>query len=97
MVHAELRCKPRYLHPAVGRGSAGGPVGGPVGGPSAGMRAARSEARRQRALSTVRFMIRRVHDCVRGGQYRDVENVRWASWIYFEDLFGPPTKAYVAR
>lgn len=67
MVQAELRCKPRYLHPAVHRGGAGGA--------STAMRAARSEARRQRALSTVRFMIRRVHDCVRGRQYRDVENV----------------------
>ncbi|XP_026279859.2 uncharacterized protein LOC113207490 [Frankliniella occidentalis] len=63
LVKAELRCKPRYLHPAAGRG------------PSPQMRAERSLARRERAFSTVRFMMRRLHDAVRTRQWRDAEPV----------------------
>ncbi|KAK3913460.1 Cyclin-dependent protein kinase inhibitor SMR15 [Frankliniella fusca] len=63
MVKAELRCKPRYLHPAKGRG------------PSAQMQAERARVRRERTFSTVRFMIRRLHDAVRSRQWRDAEPV----------------------
>ncbi|XP_034241049.1 uncharacterized protein LOC117645172 [Thrips palmi] len=50
------------------------------------MRAARSAARRERAFSTVRFMLRRLHDSLRHNMNRDVEQVGERLTTFLERL-----------
>lgn len=50
------------------------------------MRAERAYVRRKRALSTVYFMLLRVHDSLRNDQNRDVEQVGTRLTYYLERL-----------